>query len=155
MFPRQYSYTCAITLFQGCVRYGTYRGIPPVLSVPGTSVSSVRHQYRYRRYRYGRLRYRYGRLYRCRYRYKIDTGTGYFGKFGTTSTRYQTLRLVRYDNSLVPPNCDIIPWKFRSTYPRTQRRTHPGPNPLQISTGGTFGIPRYRAFMGSARNLPE
>ena len=33
--------------FQECVRYGTYRGIPPVLPVPDTSVSSVRRQYRY------------------------------------------------------------------------------------------------------------
>ena len=33
---------------QGCVRYGTYRDIPRVLPVPDSSVSSVRHQYRYR-----------------------------------------------------------------------------------------------------------
>ena len=32
---------------QGCVRHGTYRGIPPVLPVPDTSVSSV-HQDRCR-----------------------------------------------------------------------------------------------------------
>ena len=56
--------------FQGCVQYGTYRGIPPVytagitgpghfgkfgtasIPVPETSVSSVRHPYRYREYRY-------------------------------------------------------------------------------------------------------
>ena len=56
---------------QGCVRYGTYRGVPPVLPVPGTSVSSVRHQYRYRTLRY--------------VRYNINTGTGHLGMFGTTS----------------------------------------------------------------------
>ena len=33
-------------------------------------------------------------LYRVRYRYRynIDTGTGHFGKFDKTSTRYRTLR---------------------------------------------------------------
>ena len=54
-------------LVQGCVRYGTYRGVPPVYTAgitgtglffkfgttsvpaPDTSVSSVRHQYRYRK----------------------------------------------------------------------------------------------------------
>ena len=101
------------TLLQGRVRYGTYRAIPPIytagitgtghfgnfgtsIPVPDTSVTSVRHQYRY-------LRYRHGRLYRSwyRYRYNMDTGTGHFGKFcktypgtghvgmsGTASTRY-------------------------------------------------------------------
>ena len=57
-------------IFQGRVRYGTYRGVPAVytagitgtgyfgkfgaasIPVPETSVSSGRHQYRYRRYRY-------------------------------------------------------------------------------------------------------
>ena len=57
--------TVIYVYLHGCVRYGTYRGIPPVyaagvtgtghfgkfgttsLPVPNTSVSSVRHQYRY------------------------------------------------------------------------------------------------------------
>ena len=49
------------------------------IPVPDTSVSSVRHQYLY-------LRYLCGRLYRgwYRYRYKIDTGAGQFGKFCKT-----------------------------------------------------------------------
>ena len=60
------------TNYQGCVRYGTYRGIPAVytvgitgtghfgkfgttsISVPDTSVCSVRHQYRHRTLRYVR-----------------------------------------------------------------------------------------------------
>ena len=95
---------------QGRVRYGTYRGVPAVytagitgtghcgkfstasIPVPETSVSSVRHQYRYRRLR--------------QVRYDINTGTGHCGKFGTTSIpvpetsvssvrhqcRYRTLR---------------------------------------------------------------
>ena len=59
-----------------------------LIPVPDTSASSVRHQYWY-------FRYRYGRLYRSwyRYRYNIDTGTGHFGKFGT-STRYRTLHNI-------------------------------------------------------------
>ena len=63
-------------------KYGT-ASIP----VPVTSVSSVQHQYQY-------LRYRYGRLYQSRYRYRyhIDTDTGHFGTFGTTSTLYRTHR---------------------------------------------------------------
>ena len=106
--------------------FGTYRGIPPVLTaditgtghlgkfgttsipVPDTSVSSVEHQYRY-------LRYRYGRLYRSwyRYRYNIDTGTRHFGKFskriyrtghigkiGTTSTRYHHIVTSKYGRFL-------------------------------------------------------
>ena len=40
------------------------------IPVPDTSVSSVRHQYRYRTLR--------------SLRYDINTGTGHFGKFGTT-----------------------------------------------------------------------
>ena len=82
------------------------------IPVPDTSVSSVRHQYRYRalqevryihtgtvhfgkfgtiwmrygcryrRYRY-RLSYRYRTLWEARY--NITTGTGHFGKFGTKS----------------------------------------------------------------------
>ena len=67
---------------QGCVRYGTYRYIPPVLPVPNTWVSSVRHGYRYRRYRF-RLSYRYHTLRQVRC--SINTGTGHFGKFGTAS----------------------------------------------------------------------
>ena len=72
------------------------RYIPPVLPAPDTSVSSV-HQYRYRTLRSGR--------------YDINTGSGHFGKFSTTSIpvpdtsissvrhqyRYRTLRYVRYD----------------------------------------------------------
>ena len=85
----------------GCVPYRTYRGIPPVLPVPDTLVSSVRHQYRDTGHfgnfgttsisRY--LRHRYGRLHRSWYRhqYSIDTATDYFGKFGTTSTRYSLI----------------------------------------------------------------
>ena len=56
-------------ILQGCVRYGTYRGVPAVytagitgtghfgkfgtasIPVPETSVSSVRHQYRYQKLR--------------------------------------------------------------------------------------------------------
>ena len=75
-------------ILQGCVRYGTYRGIPAVytagitgtrhfckfgttsIPVPDTSVTSVRHQFRYRTFRY--VRY-------------INTGTGHFGNFSTTS----------------------------------------------------------------------
>ena len=111
--------TCRI--FQGCVRYGTYRGIPPVhtasitgnghfgkfgttsIPVPDSSVTSVRYGYRYRRYRY-RPSYRY-RTNR-QVRYDINTGTGHFGKLGTASIpvpytsaisvqhqyRYRTLR---------------------------------------------------------------
>ena len=107
---------------QGCVRYGAYRGIPPVdiavitgtehippvVPVPDPSVSSVRHQYRYRTLRY--VRYdvntrtghfgncgtsmpvpdasisavRYGYRYR-RYRYKLSYQYRHFGKFVTTS----------------------------------------------------------------------
>ena len=48
------------------------RYIPPVLPVPDTAVSQVRHHYRYRKLRY--------------VRYDINTGTGNFGEFGTTST---------------------------------------------------------------------
>ena len=51
------------------------------------------------------------------------------GKFGTTTTRYR----------------DVLPWSFGSTHRRT-RDTHPGP---QTSTGGTLGIPRYRALMSN------
>ena len=47
------------------------------IPVPHTSLSSVRHPYRHRRY--------------VEYRYNIDTSTEHFGKFGT-STRYRTLR---------------------------------------------------------------
>ena len=53
------------------VRHGTYRGRTPVFPVPDTSVSSVRHQCRYRTLRsvssvrYG-YRYRYRLSYRCR-----------------------------------------------------------------------------------------
>ena len=51
----------------GTVRTEAYRRhIPPVLLVPDTSVSSVRHR---------TLR---------QLRYDINTGTGHFGKFGTT-----------------------------------------------------------------------
>ena len=82
------------------------RYILPVLPVPDTSVSSVRHQYRYRTLRW--------------VRYDINTGTGHFGKFGTSipvpdtsvssvhgyryrryryrlSYRYRTLREFRYN----------------------------------------------------------
>ena len=89
-------YRCC--MYQGCVRYGTYRGISAVytggitgtgpfgkfgtsIPVPDTSVSSVRHQYRYRTLR--------------KVRYDMDTGTtgtgtgldastGHFGNFGTS-----------------------------------------------------------------------
>ena len=100
---------------QGCVRHGTYRGIPQVYTagitgtgqfskfgktstpVPDASVSSVRHQYRYPTLR--------------QVRYDTNAGTGHFGKFGTTRIpvpdtsaisvrhqyRYRILRQVRYD----------------------------------------------------------
>ena len=56
----------------GTVRTEAYRRyLPPVLPVPDSSASSVRHQYRYRTLRY--------------VRYDINTGTGYLGKFGTIS----------------------------------------------------------------------
>ena len=94
---------------QGCVRYGTYRGIPPVLPVPDTSVSSVRHQYRYWTLR--------------QVRYGINTGTGHFGKFGTTSIsvpdtsvcsvrhqyRHRTLRYVRSDINTGTENTGTVP----------------------------------------------
>ena len=72
---------------EGCVRYGTYRGIPPIyttgnigighfgkfsttsIPVRETSVSSVRRQYRNRTLR--------------KVRYNINTCTGHFVKFGT------------------------------------------------------------------------
>ena len=79
-------------------KFGT-RSIP----IPDSSISPVRHGYRYRRYRY-RLSYWYRTL--RPFRYNINTGTGYFGNFGTTSIpvpdtsvssvrdqyRYRTLR---------------------------------------------------------------
>ena len=54
----------------------TWVPVPPVpvqtfIPVPETSVTSVRHQYRYRTLRY--------------VRYDINTGAGHFGNFGTTS----------------------------------------------------------------------
>ena len=55
-------------------RYYRYRTIvlgTTSIPVPDTSISSVRHQYRYRTLRY--------------VRYDINTGTGHFRKFGTTS----------------------------------------------------------------------
>ena len=58
-------------------KFGT-RSIP----IPDSSISPVRHGYRYRRYRY-RLSYWYRTL--RPFRYNINTGTGYFGNFGTTS----------------------------------------------------------------------
>ena len=67
----QYEYTYSYCDLQGCIRYGVYRGIPPVLPVPDASVSSVRHQYRYRTLR--------------QVRHDINSGTGHFGKFGTTT----------------------------------------------------------------------
>ena len=73
------------------------------IPVPDTLVSSARHRYRHRRYRYG-LSYRYQTLQEVRY--NINTGTGHFDQFGTTSVpvpdtsgslvqhryRYRTLR---------------------------------------------------------------
>ena len=80
------------------LRYVRYNIIP----APETSVRSVRHQYWYRTLRLVRygvntgtgMRYRYGRLYRSWYGYwyNVDTGNGHFDTFGTTSTRYWTLR---------------------------------------------------------------
>ena len=52
---------------QACTGAGT--GIGTSIPVPDTSISSVRHQYRYRTLR--------------KVRYDINTGTGHFGKFGT------------------------------------------------------------------------
>ena len=46
------------TKFQGCVRYGTYRGIPPVFppvyTLPSVSVRSVQASIPYRKFRYAR-----------------------------------------------------------------------------------------------------
>ena len=108
----------------GTVRTEAYRRyLPPVLPVPDSSASSVRHQYRYRTLRYVRYDINTGtghfrkfdiiRIPCRRYRYRLYTGTGHFGKFGTTSItvpdtsvssvrhkhRYQILRQVRYDIS--------------------------------------------------------
>ena len=86
-------------------KFGTiWIPVPPVpiqtfIPVPDTSVSSVRHQYRYRTLRKGR--------------YSINTSTRHFGNFGTTSIpvsntsvswvrhqyRYRILRYVRYINT--------------------------------------------------------
>ena len=44
---------------------------------------------------------------RYRYRYNIDTVTGHFGKIGTTSARYWTLRYVRHDIKPIPPHCTL------------------------------------------------
>ena len=45
-------------IFQGCVRYGTYRGIPPVFppvyTLPSVSVRSVQASIPYRKFRYAR-----------------------------------------------------------------------------------------------------
>ena len=85
---------------QGCVRYGTYRGIPAVytagitgaghfgkfrtISIPvlDTSVSSVRYQYRYWTLRYVWYDINTGTAGTGT---DFHTGTGYFGKFGTIS----------------------------------------------------------------------
>ena len=107
--------TLKIMKLQGCVRYRTYRGVPAAytpgitgtgyfgksgtasIPVPDNPVSSIRHQYRYRKLR--------------QVRYDVNTGTGHFGMFDTLSIpvpktsvssvrhqcRYRTLRLVRYD----------------------------------------------------------
>ena len=98
----------------GTIRTVAYRRyVRPVLPVLDTSASSVRHQYRYRT--------------------DIHTGTGHFGKFGTTSTpvspvpvwtsvpvfvpalvqyryRYRTLRCVQYNINPVPPHSDMKIW---------------------------------------------
>ena len=89
-------------------RYRHFGKVGTTIPVPDNSVNSVRHRYRYRLPRY--------------IRYDIDTGTGYFGKFGTTSMpvppvpvwtsvpelvpvsiqhhyRYQTLRKVQYNKT--------------------------------------------------------
>ena len=48
----------ASRIFQGCVRYGTYRGIPPVFppvyTLPSVSVRSVQASIPYRKFRYAR-----------------------------------------------------------------------------------------------------
>ena len=103
------------TTLQRRARYGTYRGIQPVhttgitgtghvsklgttsMPVPETSVSSVKHQ----------------------------PGTGRFGKFGTTSTRYR--QIVTSSPGALAPHI----------HARKDTHTHP-----QISTGVALGINR-------------
>ena len=71
------------------------------IPVPNTSVSSVRH------------RYRYGRLYRSwyRYRYNLDTGTGHFGEFGTSTCHIVT---SNYGGFLRDPIASLLIYNFRS-----------------------------------------
>ena len=63
-------------------RYRTLREVHYInLPAPETSVCSVRHGNRHRRYRY-RISFRYRTL--RKFRYYINTVTGYFSKFDTT-----------------------------------------------------------------------
>ena len=62
--------------------------IQTFIPVPDTSVSSVQHQYRYRTLRY--------------VRYDSNTGTGHFGKFGTTSIQAPPLPIWTSVPKLVP-----------------------------------------------------
>ena len=109
--------------FEGCVRYGTYRGIPPIYTagIPDAGhLGNFGTTHQYFRYRY-RLSQRYQTLRLVgttsillpdpQYvRYIVNTATGQFGKFGTASIpvpdnsvrlvhqyRNRTLWLVRYN----------------------------------------------------------
>ena len=76
----------------GTVRTEAYRPcVPPALPAPDTSVSSVRHQYRYRTLRY--------------VRYDITTGTGHFCKFGKT---WMTVPPVPVQPFIPVPDTSVI-----------------------------------------------
>ena len=75
--------------------------------------------------------------------------TGHFGKVGTTSTRYRTLRYVWHDINPIPPHCDFIPSSFgsRSFSPgSTPRHTHAGPQ----ASPSTLGILKLWARMNKS-----
>ena len=95
--------------FEGCVRYGTYRGIPPIYTagIPDAGhLGNFGTTHQYFRYRY-RLSQRYQTLRLVgttsillpdpQYvRYIVNTATGQFGKFGTISIPVPDPRYVRY-----------------------------------------------------------
>ena len=138
---------------QGCVRYGTYRGIPPVLPVPDTSVSSVRHKYRYRT-----LRYKFGTISipvlpapvqtfmpvpdtsvssEHQYRYRILRG-----KFGTSSILVRDTLVSSVQHQYVALDTSVSSVGHQYRY-RTLRQVR---YDINTGTSGT-GIDVYTGFV--------
>ena len=128
------------------------RLIRPAIPVPYTSVSSVQHQYRFRTLGY--------------VRYDMDTGTagtstdfhtcrGHLGKFGISiPVPDASVRSIRYEPGTATLWCSPLElWLYAST--RKDTHTHPGPTPLQTSTGWYARYTKMPGTQEQPLNLPK